>query len=441
MTDVRDREPALERAPDATGVADGPFPAPTSRGTLVGRAFSPFRSAKTRDLATIPEVAFAQDPIEEPRGRLRMAVILSLIVVILIPMAAASFYLFVVARDQYVAEARFAVRNSDVPGSDGVKGDVGSVNAASLLSGSSTSLVGEDAGIIASYIHSRAAIDNVSRQLDVRAIFQRPEADFWARLPADATAEELTKYWNRMVSVYVETSSGIIQVSASAFRRQDALDLTKAILESSDKLANSLNVKMQTDVTKLAEDEVRRSEGNVRFALADLTSFRNAQRLIDPIESAKSEGKLLMQLMSDKIETEARLFVIQREQGPNAPGISGVKARLESVNGHINDLQNQMASDKQATKNMAATLARFEELEIKKTFAEKMFEFARQGLERAKENSLRQSIYLAVFVPPSLPQDFSYPERFTDFFLILLASVMTWSSGAVISASVLDHRL
>ena len=64
-----------------------------------------------------------------------------------------------------------------------------------------------------------------------------------------------------------------------------------------------------------------------------------------------------------------------------------------------------------------------------------------QGLERARLASIRQSIYLAVFVPPTLPQDFSYPERYVDLFFVLLVSFMTWSSGAVITASVLDHRL
>ena len=325
-------------------------------------------------------------------------------------------------------------------GKGGSQGSDTAVSSSSLLSGGA-SLAGEDAEIIANYIHSRAAIDDVSAMLDVRAIFRRPEADFWARLSADATAEDLTKYWDRMVSVYVETSSGIVTVSASAFRREDALALTRAILASSEHLANSLTLKMRADQTSLAEGEVRRSEGGVRFALADLTSFRDSQHLIDPVETSKSTGTLLMQLMSDRIETEGQLFVTQRTQGPNAPGIASTKARLESTNKHIAELQEQLAGTKDASKNMAATMAQFEELELKKEFAEKMFEFARKGLERAEITAMAQSIYLAVFMPPSLPQDFTYPERFSDFFLILLAAVMTWISGATITASVLDHRL
>ena len=444
MTDVRDRDTEIELIAEEMPIEARAVPVEAPRSSLVGRALTPFRRTRGRDVVVpATDLRISPEPFEAPRSRVRMLIILSFIAVALVPAVAAGIYLFAFASDQYVAETRFAVRNSEAPsGADGVTGETGGLGGGgmSLLSGG-PNLAGEDAGIIASYIHSRAAIEDISRQVDVRAIFQRPEADFWARLASDATAEDLTKYWNKMISVYVETSSGIVQVSASAFRRQDALDLTKAILASSEKLANSLNLKMQADQTRLAEDEVRRSEGSVRFALADLTSFRNAQHLIDPVESAQATGKLLLQLMGDKIETEGKLYVMQRAQGTNAPGIIGIKARLDSINTHVAELQNEMAGDKQVSKNMAATMSRFEELELKKIFAEKMFEFARQGLERARLASISQSIYLAVFVPPSMPEEFTYPERYVDLFFVLLVSFMTWSSGAVITASVLDHRL
>lgn len=448
MTDVRDRKPEVELVAEDVRGDSRILPLEARPSSLVGRALAPLRRARRKE-ATGREVAVPEarpllpDRIEEPRSRVRMTIVLSMIVVVLLPTVAAGLYLFAFASDQYVAETRFAVRNASAPsGSDGVTGDVGAIGGGgmSLLAGG-PNLAGEDAGIIANYIHSRPAIEEIGRYVDVRAIFTRPEADFWTRLPADASIEDFTRYWNRMIGVYVEGSSGIVQVSASAFRRQDALDLTKAILVASEKLANSLNLKMRSDQTRHAEDEVRRSEGNVRFALADLTSFRNSQHLIDPVDSAQATGKLLLQLMGDKVETEGRLYVVQRAQGANAPGITGVKARLESINTHIVELQNQMAGDKQVSKNMAATMARFEELELKKTFAEKMFDFSEQGLERARLASIAQSIYLAVFVPPMLPQDFTYPERYVDLLLVFIFSFMTWASGAVVTASVLDHRL
>ena len=453
MSDVRDRSSgaeAVEEVRPATEVASRSAPLVAERG-FAEPAVIPRRSLVARVLAPARRsaggaVVVARAPLTDPRvgeqRRLRFAVIVSLIVVILLPILASGVYLFALASDQYVADMRFVVRKADAPrNADGMASPGGnSVSSTSLLAGGA-GMSSEDAEIVANYIHSRAAIEDISRTVDVEAIYHRPEADFFARLRPHPQIEQLVKYWNRMIGVYVEPTSGIVSVSVAAFRREDALALAKAILASSDRLVNSLTLKMRADQTRLAEDEVRRAEGSVRFALADLTSFRDSQRLIDPVESSKSSGKLLMELIGDRIQTEGQLFVMQRAQGPNAPGIAGVKARLQSINQHVNELQDQMAGNKEVASNMAATLSQFEELEVKKQFAEKLFEFARQGLERAQLNAMSTSIYLAVFMPPSLPQDYSYPNRITVFLLVALTALMTWVSGATISASVLDHRL
>jgi Capsule polysaccharide export protein len=311
---------------------------------------------------------------------------------------------------------------------------------ASYLTGNHN-LGGEDAEIVANYIHSRAIIDDVSRSVDVRGIFQRPEADFYARLKTNASAEDLLDYWNQMVTVYIEASSGIVTLSVSAFRREDSLLLAKAILKSSDTLVNSLSRKVRADAMKTAEEEVRRSDGEVRFALANLTSFRNSHRIIDPVQSSENTGKLLMQLLSDKIETEGTLYVAERTQGANAPGVSSIRAKLDSINQHVADLQDQMAGKKQVSRNLAATLAEFESLELKEKFAERMYGFARDGVERARVAAIRQTVYLAVFVQPSLPQEFTYPQRTTNFFLFAAAALVLWVCGVTVTASILDHRL
>lgn len=387
-------------------------------------------------------------PVAPPRRQLHL-IRWSLILFVLIPTGLFGLYIYLVASDQYVSEARFAVRlvESDSGGSV-IRGDsqADGPNAKSVAAAVSPfvgapNLGNENAEIVANYIHSRAIVDDVSRQVDLRAIFQRPEADLIARLDKDASAEELAAYWNRMVSVYVETSSGIVTVSASAFRRDDALAIAEAVLAASDALVNSLSRKVRADAMKTAEDEVRRSDGEVRFALSALTDFRNAHRIIDPMQASEATGKLLLKVLSDKIETEAQLYVTQRSQGPNAPGINGTKARLDSINRHVSELQEQMAGEKQITGNLAATLAAFENLELKRQFAERMYGFARDGVERARIATIRQTVYLAVFVPPSLPQDHTYPLRTKDFLLVGIAALMIWICCVTIGASIVDHRL
>ena len=70
-----------------------------------------------------------------------------------------------------------------------------------------------------------------------------------------------------------------------------------------------------------------------------------------------------------------------------------------------------------------------------------MYKFASNGVERARIASERQQVYLQVFDPPSLPQDYTYPLRWADLALIFFVLLMMWICGATITASVVDHRL
>ena len=449
MTDVRDPEPRT--------VLESPDDPVLRRPTLVARALSPILRVTGRDLAgaTGREIQLRDHDSFELKPKFKFHYIRwSLFIVIVLPTLVAGIYLFAFASDQYVAEAKFAVRQAEaLQGTDsgdslgsssssnqGSGGQGAAPSASSMMSGT-VNLGGQDAEILTNYIHSRAIIDDVSHRIDLRSIFQRPEADFWARLPKDASAEDMTRYWKRMVTAYLEASSGIVTVSVSAFRREDALKLTDAILESSEALVNTLSVKIRMDMMKTAQDEVVRSEGQVQVALTNLTSFRNARHDLDPLQSSQSLGKLLLTLMTDKIDAEGHIFVAQRVQGPNAPGMASLKDKLQSINDHIKQIKAQMAGDKAVSSNMAATLAQFEGLELKKQFAETMYRFASNGVERARITSERQQIYLAVFEPPSLPQDYTYPLRWSDTILVAVGMLMIWIVGATIIASVNDHRL
>ena len=466
MTDVRDRDPPidLKAEPDATPVrmpavsplqiAELKVPEVPGPGTLTP-------AARGKDLGPANRTGIEARDDADLRGGLVSATRPKrrswlggwiFVAIVVLPTLAAGVYFFAIARDQYTAEASFAVRQaesfstSDLSGGGSAGGAQGGtagaqpVTAGSIIGGTAN-LGGQDAEIVANYIHSRAIIDALSQSIDVRAIYRRPEADFWARLPDNASEEELTSYWNKMVSVYIQASSGIVTVSVSAFRRDDALTLANGVLKASEQLVNALSDKIRADAMRTAENEVRLSEGQVRFALAQLMDFRNAKHLIDPVKSSQANSKLLQQLLIDKIDAEGQLFVAQKTTGADAPGLNSLKAKLDSINMHVTELKDQMAGNKEVSTNLAATISQFEQLELKKQFAERMYGFARDGVERARVASERQQIYLATFVPPTLPQDYSYPLRWTDFLLIALAAIMFWICCVTITASIKDHRL
>ena len=87
-----------------------------------------------------------------------------------------------------------------------------------------------DPDILYDYIHSQTIVEKIDAALDLRTIYNKAPDDPVFTLGKDSTIETLVGYWDRMVDVSFETSSGIIHVRANAFTPEDAHAITQAIL-------------------------------------------------------------------------------------------------------------------------------------------------------------------------------------------------------------------
>lgn len=366
---------------------------------------------------------------------------LSLIGFVVIPALVYAFYMIFLASDQYLAEARFAVRKAQGP-SSGIEKLLSSNGAGGALGGTIGGGVGEqEAQIVANYLRSPAVIEDIGNTVDVRGIFRRSEADFWARLKDKASREELLEYWNKMVSAYVDGPSVVVSVTARAFRPDDAKKLVEAALAASEQLANRLSERARRDAMRSAEAEVQRTEAAVRKALHDLRSYRDSEGLISPVMEATSTSKLLLDAMSERLKLQNEYFVSGASLSPNAPSVQTLKLRIEGLDKEIDKLKGQLTNRAADAKSISTSLVKFEELELQRVFSERMYVLAQDAMERARLKAEQQSIYIAVFLPPYLPQDALFPERYSMSAVVSFGLFLLWAVGALLFAAVEDHTL
>ena len=384
-------------------------------------------------------VARRPAPVEEESGSRQGKTLwrpnpylLSFILVVVIPSLLSIAYLAFVASSQYVAEARFAVQSAQFGLGDG--------KTRSLSTSAIPVMADQDAYIIGDYIRSRTILDDLKGTVDVKTIYQRPEADFWARLKPLPSPEDLTSYWDGMVDTYVDGPSGIVTLTVRAFRPDDAVRLARAVIAASEKLANNVSTRARTTIMREAEDEVRSSEALVSESLADLRNFRDQQGFIDPASAATSTSKLLMGTLEQKITLENQYFVASRAMSPNAPTVIELKTRLDGLDAQIAKLKAELTGNSPQRRTIAASLVGFERLELKRIFAEKLYTLAEDGLERARLRAEQQNIFISTFVPPAMPQDAKYPQRLWLSLLIPIGLAIFWGIFALIGLAIDDHR-
>ncbi len=379
----------------------------------------------------------------------------SLTLFVIVPSAVVCAYYSFIATDQYVVESHFVVRQiaetsiakgtitlESAPQGAADQTKAGESKAATSAGSPRSTFTTDDkdAYVVSSYIASPAIVDRVSEDLNVADFFRRPEADFWARLENDASQEDLQRYWLNMVSAYVDRSSGIITLEVRAFRREDALMLSNAIIAAASTLLNDMSLRARNDALARAHEEVEKADHDMHVVMIGLENFRNREGLIDPVNVATNTGDLLKRLLGKRIAIDTELYVTKNMR-PDAPTIPALVEQLKALDARIGELRATLTVNNSAdTRAISTTLVGYDELEVKEAMAKEIYIAARAAEENAQETAERRWLYLASFDPPTLPDDSEYPRRIGFSAIAITVLFALWSIAALIWASVLDHR-
>lgn len=330
-------------------------------------------------------------------------------------------YFSLIASSQYTSEARFAVRGGERVAPDAI----------SAITGLASFTQVQDSLIVVNYLKSQAVVEELEREIDLRAIYSRSNIDKLSRFDADEPIEEFVKYWLGQIKLSIESPSGIVTLKISAFSPEDALEVANATVDLSERLVNGLSTRALKDAVAEATAELSRAEARLSAARVTLRDLRNEQATIDPRRTAEGIGKLVSELRLEKIRLEQDITASERGNvDANAPQVQIMRTRVEVIGEQIASLEQQVTSQDGAPSDpLSGKITRFDELELERQIAEKQYTLAATAMERARVNAEGKKVYLAAFVQPVLARDSTYPKRFLFSLLGIGASALIYIVG------------
>lgn len=371
-------------------------------------------------------------------SRVNWLAVLSFFALVLLPVSVIGTYYGWQASAQYTATARLTVREIQTRPLSLEDAERTPERIGGLLA---TDAVSAMTHVVASYLTSPALLDELRREMAFDALFRREDADFWARLPDDASTEDVYEYWQDRVRVAVDGTSGIVTLRVRAFAPEDALRLAGEMLGRAELLVNRLSARQKRDALARAEAEADESERRLQASIDALSAFRSRERLLSPVQEADETVRLMATLSTERIRIESQLRVLSAVVEGDPIRARTLRARLDKVTADIAALRDRLAADSGEDRTIATALGQFEELEIRRRFAARLFGLAQTRRIEAEIDLARQSVFLNVFDPPLLPEESRYPQPLA-FTLIALASLTAgWAILALIWASVADHRM
>lgn len=394
------------------------------------------------DYRTDPDPLDRQADVEEPvRRPLSTALprladsafgVTSFVLAVIVPtLLTALFYMFL-ATSQYSTVSQFAVR-----------GPAGAPGPADMLGLFATTASSEtaDTYIIISYIHSRDLIEELDKRINLREIYDRPEADFYYRFDPTKPIEDFVDYMKTMVTTEFDTFSGVVTLTVRAFRPEDAQLVAENVLAASERLVNDLSRRARDDTLRESRAEVAKSEQRLRLSRAMIASFRGTQSEIDPAAAAAAQQGVITQLEGQATSIEAQLNALRQTMSASAPPVVQMESQLAAVRKQIEVERQKVALERAGTTGTALTerLTRYEELLTEREFAERAYVSSLASLEGARLEADRKQRYLAVFVSPRSAEEALYPQGLRWTAVVFGVCLIAWGIFSIIIAGVRDH--
>ncbi|GEO98760.1 capsule biosynthesis protein [Methylobacterium haplocladii] len=356
---------------------------------------------------------------------------------VVLPTAIMALYLFVFASDQYVAQAKFAVRGDVEPMGE----TSGGGEFASLIQKHNS----QDSFIVRDFVHSRTMAEAAQSALQVSKMFSGSDADFWARYRDGQPIEEFAKYWLKHVNAHIEAVSGVITLSVRTFKPENSVAIAELVIERSERLVNEISRRARADLIAHAETDAQAAEERLKKSRLALQNFRNTWGIIDPLKTAESTLQTIALLNKDKLKAENDLQVLRDSRlDEKSRGIQTLAATVAAIDGQMKRLKDQLTTEGLAAgtpNNITQALLEFEGLKIEQLISEKLNESLHLMLDKARISASKQQVYLAVFVPPSLPASSIYPERGYTLLVTFFCCFALCSAGSLLLSGVRDQRI
>ncbi|WP_345229552.1 sugar transporter [[Roseibacterium] beibuensis] len=359
----------------------------------------------------------------------------SLGVVVLIPLFAIAFYMFVFAEDQYASTTGFTVRQNETGAATDLLGGLSQITGG----GAAT-----DADILYEFIVSQQLVQRLNEELDLVAHYAEPHGrDPFFSLAPDSTIEDLTDYWGRVVRISFESGSGLLELRVLAFTPEMAQTLALAIIEESTALVNELNANARSDAMTFAEADVATAVDRLRAAREALTTFRTTTQIVDPESDLQGRMGVLNNLQQQLAEALIEYDLLtENTSNPTDPRLLQASRRIEVIQDRIQQERENFTLDDigSAGEDYPTLMAEYEGLIVDREFAEQSYTAALTALDVARTNAVRQSRYLAVYIRPTLPESAEFPRRWVTIGVAALFLLLGWSIMALVYYSIRDRQ-
>ncbi|WP_223229153.1 sugar transporter [Shimia marina] len=350
-------------------------------------------------------------------------------------MAVTVYYLWGIAEDQYSSVTGFTVRQEESAGAQELLGGL-----AQIASTSSS----RDGDILYEFILSQSMVRSVEERVGLREHYSMYwETDPVFSLWPDASIEDLEWFWQRIVKISYNSSSGLIELQVLAFDPETAHAIASVIVDESQLMINALNNQAREDAMRYARRDLDEAVERLKQAREAINAFRTRTRIVDPDTDIEGRMGVLNNLQQQLAEALIEYDLVRQTAKVTDPRLVQAQRRIEVIQQRIKLEREAFASASIETgageEDYPDLIAEYEGLVVDREFSEETYRAALGAVDVARAKAERQSRYLATYIQPTMAETSEYPRRAVIVALVALFLTLSWGVMALVYYAIRDR--
>ncbi len=347
---------------------------------------------------------------------------------VFVPMLLVSAYRLFIESDRFASETQIVVMNNESPAQDKL--------GLGFLSGSAVSH--QDAKLVQGFIHSLDMLKYLDQKIHLLDHFRSNHIDFFSSLSRFLTLDEALDYYQDLVHLKFDETSGVITIEAEAFTPEFAALMAQTIIDRSEEFINQIDNDLAKNRMDFIGKELKASHAKMQDAKQNMMSFASRNGLVEPEEQSKSLIAVVNELNAELTREEALLKQLLSFMNPNAPDVVALRAKINAIKSQIQGEQGTFADTEQ--KGLGQLRAQHHDLILAFNFAQDTYKATLAAWEKARVDSFQKDKYLVKITSPDQPQYAKYPRRLRNVLSALLVISVIYGIAVLGFEILREHR-
>jgi len=248
------------------------------------------------------------------------------------------------------------------------------------------------------------------------------------------------EYWGKMVQAAYDPTTSLASVQVRSFTAADSKAIADAMVTAAEELVNRIEKRVQMDAVRFAESQAEKAHQRLKDVRAQIAEYRASEGVIDPAGTVSTNIELVKNMRANILQMQTELASLSIQQlPPTAPAVVSLRSRIAGAQEQLKKIEREVGRERQDNRALSEVVARYEQLDLDRQYAQAMLVSTQQALDTARANAASQHLYLTPYVSPALPESADYPKRARQTLIVFLSLLLAWICGMMLVRSVREH--